>query len=78
MINEELDFIKTYLGVYRRNKIYLDNGEEISVRPYASKVKSFENKRGYFNVKFDNDFGYGVIIDAIVLEDENNVGAPTE
>lgn len=65
------EHIKTYKGKFIGTQIVCDNGEIIEARPYASQYNKLLNTVGFFNVKFLDDWTFGIIIEA-VTENGNN------
>ena len=62
--------IKTYKGLYNGTQIILDDNSSVPARAYASNQEVLKNKRGFFNVKFLDDWDWGIIIQAHLIDDE--------
>lgn len=68
---EEDEFIKTYKGLYTGTHIITDDGEEIPARAYASQYPLWKDKKGFFNVKIIEGWDWGVVMQAVLIEEED-------
>ena len=59
------EHIKTYRGKFTGTQILCEDGEVVEARPYGSQYQSLLNKQGFFNVKFLDDWTFGIIIEAV-------------
>ena len=62
--------IKTYKGYYNGTHIIFDNNESVPARAYASNIKDLKDKKGFFNVSTEDGWEWGIIIQALLIEDD--------
>lgn len=63
--------IETYKGLYTGTHIITDDGEEIPARAYASQDPLWKDKKGFFNVKIIEGWNWGIVMQAVLIEEEN-------
>ena len=63
--------IETYKGLYTGTHIITDDGEEIPARAYASQYPLWKDKRGFFNVKTIEGWNWGIVMQAVLIEEED-------
>lgn len=68
---EEDETIETYKGLYTGTYIITDDGEEIPARAYASQDPLWKDKKGFFNVKFIEGWNWGIVMQAVLIEEED-------
>ena len=67
---EEDETIETFRGLYNGTHIITDDGVEIPARAYASQDTLWKDKKGFFNVKTIEGWDWGIIMQALI-EEEN-------
>lgn len=68
---EPIESIETFRGLYTGTHIITDDGEEIPARAYASQDTLWKDKKGFFNVKIIEGWNWGIVMQAILIEEED-------
>lgn len=63
--------IETYKGLYTGTHIITDDGVEIPARAYASQDTLWKDKKGFYNVKIIEGWDWGIIMQAVLIEEED-------
>lgn len=64
----QLEEFRTVLGTFKDSKIITED-EIIFARAYAAKRNKWNNLYGFFQLKYNNDFGYYIVCNYVPFDE---------